>query len=332
MPFSYQAFGLAIESDSPILGLARAPANLCPDVQVHTLNVPPWLTALLQDAGAQPWRASAYRTSEGVPIAKIWKLRANAGDYFWLRYQSGNEFVIDGRARNIWAVAEASQKPPVASAYLLGPLLGLALRLRGYMCLHASAVAVSGQAVVFMGPPHAGKSTTAAMFVRAGYPLVADDVVAFKERDAGILVQPTYAGLRLWLDAAQMLHDHAEELPRVMPGDDKRYVELRTPEERFHTQPLPLGAIYYLADRRARGAEPSIERGSARESLMWLVANTYLSYISETVQRADEFKMLGRLVARVPVRRVVAADDPSQLAGLRDAILRDCEHSLPLAP
>ncbi len=52
-----------------------------------------------------------------------------------------------------------------------GPGHGLLLHLRGMLVLHASAIGVGDQAVVFMGDKGAGKSTTAAAMIAAGHPL-----------------------------------------------------------------------------------------------------------------------------------------------------------------
>jgi len=86
-----------------------------------------------------------------------------------------------------------------AATYLLGPVLGLLLRLRGVTCLHASAVALADRAIAFVGSEGAGKSTTAALLARKGLAIISDDVVALVERDALFTFIPAYPYLSLWL-------------------------------------------------------------------------------------------------------------------------------------
>jgi hypothetical protein len=57
---------------------------------------------------------------------------------------------------------------------------------------------------------------------------------------------------------------------------------------------------------------------------MALVANTYTNYLLDRDRRAAEFAALGRLLARVPVRRVVPHVDAARLPRLCDIILADC--------
>ena len=51
----------------------------------------------------------------------------------------------------------------------LGPVFAFVLRLRGAVTFHASAVRI-GDAVAFLGPQGAGKSTTAAALALRGCP------------------------------------------------------------------------------------------------------------------------------------------------------------------
>jgi hypothetical protein len=59
---------------------------------------------------------------------------------------------------------------------------------------------------------------------------------------------------------------------------------------------------------------------------MTLVAHTYVNYLLDRSRRAAEFATLGRLLARVPVRRVKPLADPARLSELCDAIVTDYQH------
>lgn len=77
----------------------------------------------------------------------------------------------------------------------------LLAHLRGCIPLHASAVAISGRAVVFVGGSNLGKSTLAAALCdHAGASLLADDAVVIERRGDGFQVIALED--RHWLDDA----------------------------------------------------------------------------------------------------------------------------------
>src|SRR5439155_26168525 len=151
-----------------------------------------------------------------------------------------------------------------------------------------------------------------------------DDIVALSERDETVQVQPAYPQLRLWPEAVALLYGAADTLPRLTPTWDKRALDLTTNGGRFQEQPLPLAAIYVLAER-SPDPEPRIEGLQGRESLLTLLANTYVGYLLDAAMRVPEFESLGRLVATVPVRRVVPSADPTHISRLCACIVDDCD-------
>jgi len=93
-------------------------------------------------------------------------------------------------------------------ADLLGRVMALAAHADGGIALHASAVAIDGRAIAFLGSKHAGKSTLAMALVRRGARLLTDDTLVLRfDGGAGGHVWAT-AGvqrLRLWDDSARAL-------------------------------------------------------------------------------------------------------------------------------
>jgi hypothetical protein len=320
----YLAFGLRLQSDQPIPGLIPLPDLSGVDVEVCLGGFPPWLGDLTQ---AQPtlWYVSPILNRQGQPIVKVWQLDGEA--YFWLSYDDGVEFVVDRPGARIWARCPPAAPPEDLAVYLLGPVLGFLLRLRGITCLHASAVEVDHQALALVGPQGAGKSTTAAGFAHLGLPVLADDVVTLCRQGDLFMVQPGYPRLRLWPQAVNHLYGSPEALPRLTPENsldpawDKRYLDLTGDGLRFQGQPLPLGAVYLLGERDESG--PRVDAVSPGEGLMALVANTYRTELLDKAMRAEEFEVLARLVAQVTLRRVTPHPDPASLPRLCQVILED---------
>src|SRR5262249_29058989 len=120
------------------------------------------------------------------------------GTYLAMIYRDGAEFFISTTGRHVWASWPASFSIDDLLPYIRGPVFGAILRLRHVVSLHASAVAVDGRAIALIGPPGAGKSTTAAALAERGVAVLSDDIVPLKECDGVFWAQPGYPNVCLW--------------------------------------------------------------------------------------------------------------------------------------
>jgi hypothetical protein len=274
-----------------------------------------------QKPDEQNWYVSAYQDKNGTPSLKISRLKDGA--YFHLKYCDGTQFVVDHQGTQIWATWSSELTLEDTATYLLGPVLGFVLRLRGITCLHASAIAVGGLAIALVGPAGVGKSTTAAAFARQGYPVLAEDIVALIDTQRYLSVQPGYPQVRLWPDSVKALYNSDNALPRLTPTWDKRYLDLTAPGYRFQQQPLPLAAVYMLGERSYDPIAPCIGKLPPRAALMGLIVNTYVNYLLDKAMRAQDFHLLARLVSHVPVTQVTPSAHPMKLLALCSTILDD---------
>ena len=209
------------------------------------------------------------------------------------------------------------------ATYLLGPVLGFVLLLRGIHSFHASAVAVGTRAIALVGPAGAGKSTTAAAFAGLGYHVLSEDVVALAPRDGDFYVQPAYPCIRLWPESVAALFGAPDALPLLTPNWDKRYLDLSNRSHRFQQDPLPLAALYVLGDRSDNPTAPRVETMPPRAAMIELTGNAYVPYLKDKAARIGEFVLLRQVIARVPVRRVIPHRDPDRIALLCEVILDD---------
>jgi hypothetical protein len=266
---------------------------------------------------------SAYTDEAGQPALRIWKI--TDGDLLRLAYYDGTQFWMNLKGTELWAQWPTNLTIEDAATYLLGPVLGLLLRLRGVTCLHASAVAVADRALAFVGSEGAGKSTTAALMARKGCAVISDDVVALVERDGSYYVHPAYPYLCLWPDSVTMVYGPDKKLPVFSPSWDKRLLSLAGNELRFEAQSLPLGAIFVLGERGSLPETPFLEQLTLRDGLLALVANSYATNLLDKEMRACEFEFFGRMLERVPIRRLRPREDPAHIGELCDVILRSYE-------
>lgn len=308
----YGLYGLVIRSDRALDGLAPAPAGASVDVDVvlsrGRLDTPPWE------------RAAPYYeepTPEGEPPTLV--VRRDAALGFIFRYADGTEFVLDRSATTITAAWAAASTLADTATYLLGPVLGFALRLRGVLAFHASAVLLEGRAVLFAGPSGAGKSTIAAACAAAGVPVLSDDVVAVRMLHGEAMAFPSYRLLRLWDESERILFGTTGELPLLTPTWEKRALPLGRAFP-FHELPAPLGDLFLLAPRADDPRAPYVEPMPPGDAFMGLLANTYANYLLDDAMRGEEMRGLDTVVRGRRVRRLVPHADPARLDALVAAV------------
>lgn len=319
--YYYGLFGLCLQTHCAIPGLLPGPVNASADIKVWLGPQPPrWVQEHL------PHRRKIWYQSENRDEGKSAHLTIWLWDtaYFEFCYSDDIRFVLDKKGHCIWGTWSGKQTFEDAVTYLIGPIIGFVLRLRGIVALHASAVVFDEYAVGFLGRSGAGKSTTAAAFANRGYPILADDVSALQgSENNNFVVQPAYPRLRLWSTAAVALFGSAEALPLLTTTWTKRYLDLTGSVHHFQHKPLPLTAIYLLNGRSADAKAPFVEALSLQDSLISLVANTYANHFLDTAMRAQELQRLSRIVQSIPVRRVTPHTDSARLSMLCDIILSD---------
>ncbi len=320
--FNYFVFGLHLRSNLPLPGVNpdHFPTEVY-DVELH-LGLRPYPDEGNSRRSEELTYVSADANEAGEPALRIF--RVEQGTFVRLAYEDGTQFWVDGKREKIWATWPPASSIENTASYLLGPVLGLLLRLRGVTCLHASAVAFGDRSVAFVGSAGAGKSTTAAAFAQQGCGVISDDIVALLEQEGAIQVMPAYPHLCLWPESVRMLYDSEEALPRLIPDWDKRRLALGNEGTRFESRCLPLAAIYVLSERRPDPA-PYVEAIRPQSALLALVADTYANKILDREMRAREFAVLGRLVSTVPVRRVFPYEAPTRLEELCKVIREDLD-------
>ena len=332
--FSYLAYGLRITSGRSIPGLY--PIEPMDAIQSGLASISVRFDA---DEAQSPddnraeeslWYVSDIPDASGNPALKIWKEK-RTGEYR-VRYSHGLTFYLDEGVNDIRVRCEPPSPLQDIATFLLGPVLGLVLRLRGVTCLHASAVAFEGRAIAFMGVPGAGKSTTAALFAQKGHSVLSDDISALMERDGTFCVLPAYPYLNVWPEVLEMLAHSQSSWRSVSAAVDKVRVPLDGNDSKFQREALPLAAIYVLAERSSDSRAPFIESLAPQAALMNMVANTYGNTILDSTMRAQEFRVLGQIAESLPIRRLVAGVGTTQFDRLYALVCDDLPRHRRQAP
>ena len=316
MDYRCSIYGLGIVTNRIIPGVP-ASTIASEDLRISFGSLPAWHHEL-SVAQAEACYVADYKGECGEPALRVFRLLD--GEYFRFDYADETQFVIDRSGSEVWAEWSVPLTLEDTATYLLGPVLGFVMLLRGIVCLHSSAIAIGNEAIALLGPAGSGKSTTAAAFAERGCSVLAEDVVTLDDRHGGFLVRPGYPCIRLWPPAVKALYGSETHLPKLTPNWNKCYLDL---SERFQGEPLPLAAIYHLGERHHDARAPYVEMLDRSQALMALVANTYATKLMDKQMRAREFELLTRVVGSVSVRRVTPHSDPARIGDLCDRILND---------
>lgn len=217
---SYQAFGLIIESELELL----APETTgTPDLVISYGTSPRKLDETLIDVG---W-VKSNKTEAIVNIKNI--------ACFYVT--NGNSIVIE----NLGTDDEEQIR-----LYLMGTCMGAVLQQRGIIPLHGSCVCKDGKAFVITGDSGAGKSTTAAEFLKRGWKLMSDDVTPIVEDNGTYYARSTYPGQKLWQDTIDRSDNEDRVVQNIIRENDGRQKFQLQARNSYINATLPLMYCVYL--------------------------------------------------------------------------------------
>lgn len=282
--FSYRAYGLGVQSDFPLPELVEHSGPT--QVAVRLGRLDPRLFGL-------------DLTRRNYAVGK------EEACFFW-KELGGFHISCRGEIR---VDPREGGEDRLLRLLIMNQAMGILLYQRGYFLLHASCVAVEGQALVFAGQSHWGKSTLAAALYLRGHPFVADDMTAILVQPGGAMVLPGFPEAKLWPDSLRMFGWEPDDFPRLDRHEEKRACRL---PRRFSTEALPLKRIYILSD----GDESDIKPLSPSETFVQLVTHSYAAESLREVRPASHFEQCRMLASTVPVFRLVHGRDWSKLSDL----------------
>jgi hypothetical protein len=297
---TYRLYGLRISAEFPIPGCAWDDSG---DADVSVARIPKKEMCVRRPA-TEPLYVSPT-------VLGVWGSLRGSLHYV---FGDGAEFVIESGGQRVIAAWPDEMPVEDALCYLKGPIFGGLLRLRGTVCLHASAILVHGRAIAIAGACGAGKSTTAAWCARSGGTVLTDDILPVRKTAGGISAVSGYPRVNLWPDSARRLFGSPDTLPRIAPDWDKRYWDLSTHPDLFARDAAPLRAVYVLSKTDGVSGCPQIEPVPPAQGVATLAAYTYANYLLDAPARLREFESLSQIVMQVPVRVIStpALDDCSK--------------------
>jgi len=231
MPF-YKAYGLNISSeiDLPELSVAEEPSEIDLHILTGQIDLPRLRKTSIHRRGIQAYQGT------------------DPDGNFILQWDEVASFKAVGGTSLI--VSPATKDPTLLSLFTISEALGMILFQRGHFLLHASAVKVGNEAWCFMGVPGAGKSTTAAAFIKAGCSLLSDDLTAIRFDENGrAYIIPAYPQLKIWDNSVSGLQYDRSALQPVSEGVNKFSFR---PSGEFDQEPVALGNIFFIHKAKNR--------------------------------------------------------------------------------
>jgi hypothetical protein len=278
----YRIAGLCVASEIALPGLIAGTPSTPPEVTIRRGEVPETLPAA---------------KSSGI----TWQ---RCEQQFLLRIPAIARFMLTA-GRDIVVAPETDADPGDLPIFLLGTVFGILLHQRERIVLHASAVEVNGRAVVFCGASGAGKSTLAAALAHRGHAVVTDDVCGLSLHGDVPTVHPDGRQLKLWTQAITRLELAERRGARVRRKLEKFFVEPHS----VSTDPLPLGALYFLRESRPPHAA-GITQPNVVDATLLLRRGAYRPLlVRQFEQRAAYFHAAARIANAAGIYHLTRALD-----------------------
>lgn len=318
-PSRYHTYGMTLSSDILLPELASTThtiADAAPDIRF----------SLADDRGMLP-TPLAWFLSRRSASGTLWLSCARTNHGYLLRFPDLADFSVDAGGREIVGAAGPDTTGDTLRHLLLDQVLPLVVTLQGRYAFHATAVLTPTGVCAFTGPAGTGKSTLAASFLFAGFPLLSDDCLIVEPEEGRMLARPAYPGLRLWEDSLAALCPDQNQVQSVAQYTSKRRPVLGARLAHFPRERHPLARIYSLCRREgmdeATVANAWVEPLAQQASLLELLACTFILDTEDRATWLGQFRWLGQIVAAVPVRRLHIPSRFAALSSVRETVLAD---------
>ena len=217
-------------------------------------------------------------------------------------------FEFEREGGRVMASPEGSPRRELIEDAFYRCVLPMALQARGCEVLHASAVQVSGGAVVgFCGLARAGKSTMAVGFSRRGYSLWANDALVLDLSRKAVRALPVPFSVRLRHESQAFFKHRGDAEPWI--GHP-------------HQESLPVAALCVLNRTREKqgAALVDVRRLHPAASLHALLRHACCFMTEEAGHKRRTMRNYLNLVARVPIFQVSFATGFQHFPEVLDAV------------
>jgi len=251
-------------------------------------------------------RFEVWRDSDGAVLAYA----EGVGDEYWMHLPGLASFRFSSRGDEVAATVAGTAKEELVLDAYRRRVLPMALQVCGREVLHASAVRSLAGVTALCADSETGKSTSAFGLSGRGYPLWADDLVAFDifEHVGRAISLPFNMRLR---PSAAALFDLDTTPSPIATGDD-------------HSSPgketAPLLAVCVLRRKDADGARVAVRRLSLAEAFAAVLAHAWSFGLEDDERKRRMIHNYLDLAAGTPVFDICFRSGLENLPAILDAI------------
>lgn len=275
-------------------------------------------TILLRRAGKRSFSRVPRKYLDAADWFECARLR---NGFYYIRWKGLWDFLVSAKGTRITARRIGAESMESFYDYLLTQVLSFALLRQGIEPLHASVVVIDGSAIGFLGGSGHGKSSLVASFLKAGFPLITDDMLVIQRTEGSFLAHPGLPRIKLFPRRASTLLGRRVAGRRMNPLTSKMVIPLLSKET--CRVPIPLAALYVLNSPGTPGRKVTIRRLSRREALMALIQNTFNFKMVVPERLRSNFLFNSALVMGTPVKELSYPRNFDSLPAVRKAVLRD---------
>lgn len=233
-----------------------------------------------------------WRTEEDALVTAFYRLAGG----FLLRFPERADFTIDLEQEVIACASAPETSERVLTALFHNQVIPLVRSHEGKLVIHASASAIDGLALGFLGPSGRGKSTLATGFAQAGFPFLTDDGLTLEKSGDCYLAQPNQPFVRLWPDSeAELLGEPSNDSENGWK--EKNLIDAGNSLP-FQGDSLPLKAIYVLQE--AEVGEAQIEKLKPSAALSALVEHSFILDVEDKEKVRTHFDAVSQLANSIP--------------------------------
>lgn len=235
------------------------------------------------------------------------------GDTDWIELPGLADFGFSKRQEEVKAFFHPRIPDELVRETYLRSVLPMVLQASGTEVLHSSAVVMPQGVVALCGKSWSGKSTTAYALSQRGYPLWADDAVAFDTTGEQVLTPRLPFRIQLRPASKSFFGPHSFTADRAAGG--------HTRDDRPRQKPAVLAALFILkpiaSDQRLQVEICSL---SASEAFPGLLSHAYCFSLRHQERKRQMMQRYMDLTTRVPVFEIRYKPNLEKISAVVDGI------------
>ena len=278
MSFKYKAFGLVIESVIEIPELLNA-TNGAVDVQLVYNEIPNFESEFINEFD---WYCFVDDSLCFV-VNDVARFKVSKGSLIEVDRFEGAD---DDNVR----------------LFTLGSAIAAILHQRSLLPIHASAVEINGEAVLFSADSGFGKSTTCLAFQKEGFNVVSDDVCVLSVDDKGaVYIYPGYPQVKLWKESLIYFDEEETKHRRLRENEEKFGVRVR--DTFLDKSKIPVKSIFFLDKKEQDGVNVNELKGL--DKLIYLQSNIFRPFFQQKNQVKQNFSKIGQVANSVDFYSII---------------------------